>query len=138
MRTVILGGPLAGKSTLAAELAADGTPVYCCDPLSKVREPRADVSYLPEGMPMAGDDGAAAWVTKEWLSRPGPWIVEGWIAARALRRWVRSRRDDPCDRIIVCITPMAGRTPAQEAQTRAVMTVWYQVAHNWRWITEYR
>jgi hypothetical protein len=135
MRIVIVGGPLHGKSTLAASL---GLPVYCGDPRSTVREPRAGVTYLPEGLPMAGDDGPAQWIVDHWLTRPGPWVVEGWIMARTLRRWVQTRREKPCDRVIVLTTPKVPQTPRQLSITRGVATVWQQVAFPLKAITEYR
>lgn len=161
-RVIIVGGPRRGKSTMAADLQlteygnrqADAesarrpsVPIYCGDPLSKVKEPRTGVHYLPEGIPISGDDGAAQWVADNWFTQPGPWVCEGWVMARALRRWVGPNwtasgyalnKSMPADRIIVLDRPAFG-TPlkGQESMHKAVMTVWNQIAHHFEPIVEY-
>jgi hypothetical protein len=159
-RIIIVGGPRRGKSTMAGALAEwredltgnrvlprSPIPIYCGDPLSKVKEPVAGVHYLPEGIPISGDDGAAQWVADNWFSKPGPWVCEGWVMARALRRWVAGcdargipYRDlrAPADRIVVLDRPGFGMpSKGQEAMHKAVMTVWGQVQHWFVAITEY-
>lgn len=151
-RIVIVGGPRRGKSTLAEALSlAAGQRgdclIYCGDPLSKVKEPRAGVVYLPEGIPISGDDGAAQWVADNWFTLPGPWVCEGWVMARALRRWrdhqlsvfdFWNQCSMPCDRIIVLDRPGFGRpSKAQNAMHKAVMTVWNEIAREFEPIVEY-
>lgn len=124
-RVIIVGGPRRGKSTLAAELRL---PTFCTDPASTLLEaPRPGVTYLPEGLEASGDRGAAQWVVDNWLSKPGPWCVEGWLTARALRRW--KRPEPPADRIIVLLDARCLTTAAQAAMTKGVRTVWTQVQH---------
>lgn len=155
-RIIIVGGPRRGKSTMAEQLAMRDVhvktlggsypaqwlcPIRCGDPLSKVKEPRHGVQYLPEGIPISGDDGAAQWVADNWFTLPGPWICEGWVMARALRRWAlgvgRTSRA-PADRIIVLDRPGFGMpSKGQEAMHKAVMTVWAQIAHHFEPIVEY-
>lgn len=159
-RIIIVGGPRRGKSTLARELRhvagnpqgyAKPCPVRCGDPLSKVKEPLTDVEYLPEGIPISGDGGAAQWVADNWFTLPGPWVCEGWVMARALRRWVaganladygrdgRLRCPMPADRIIVLDHPaFTEELKGQANMHRAVMTVWSQIAHHFTPIAEYR
>lgn len=150
-RIVIVGGCRVGKSTLASELSAQtGAPVFCGDPSDKAKEQRAGVTYLPNGIPIAGDDGAAQWIVEHWFTMPGPWILEGWVMARALRRWVSAdpwrepRTGDPfikppVDRIIVLDRPGFGiLKPGQRSMIKAVMTVWNEVAHCFEPIVEYR
>lgn len=134
-RIIIVGGPRAGKSSMARAFRAQGIPTYCGDPRSKVKDVEPDVTYLPENIPMSGDDGAAQWVVDNWMTRPGPWLIEGWITARALRRWDRAW--NPCDRILVMRAPVVEQTPGQAALTKAVATVWRQIALRFRDITEY-
>jgi len=159
-RIIIVGGPRRGKSTLANDLAlgyrlypgthaarTSSAPIRCGDPLSKVKEPRDGVEYLPEGIPISGDDGAAQWVADNWFTLPGPWVCEGWVMARALRRWASMHWDErhgrvlraPADRIIVLDRPAwVESSKGQEAMHRAVMTVWNSIAHNFQTITKER
>lgn len=142
-RVIIVGGPRRGKSTLAREIAGPyPSAIYCGDPLSKVKEPQNGVAYLPEGIPISGDDGAAQWVADNWFTLPGPWVCEGWVMARALRRWAtgigRTARY-PADRIIVLDQPAwVEASKGQEAMHKAVMTVWHGIAHHFHAITEHR
>lgn len=134
-RVIIVGGPRRGKSSLARRLRAQGLPTYCTDPESALLEaPEPGVTYLPEGLPVSGDDGAAQWVVDHWFRLPGPWVVEGWLTARALRRWKAYER--PADRIIWMLEPVTPCTLRQQSLAKAVRTVWSQVAHRWPAITE--
>lgn len=137
MRVIIIGGPRRGKSTLAATF---GHPVFCGDPLSKVKEPRKGVTYLPEGLPFAGDDGGAAHVAHIWFVWPGPWVCEGHVMARALRRWLNgpNAKEAPCDKIIVLSSAKVETSRGQDAMHLGVMTVWNEIAHNFRAIVEHR
>jgi hypothetical protein len=146
-RIVIVAGPSRGKSTLADELHREhGWPVYCGDPASKVLYQKSYSHYLPEGLDFAGDMGAAAWVAERWFSMPGPWVCEGHVMARALRRWLNmpeqygSAHDHyPCDRIIV-LDREAHRetTRGQEAMHKGCMRVWCGIEDYFAPITEYR
>jgi hypothetical protein len=149
-RIIIVGGPRRGKSTLAQELRVKahhdptrehGTNIvriFCGDPLSKVKEPRNGVTYLPEGIPISGDDGAAQWVADNWFPMPGPWVCEGWVMARALRRWVALRSIMPADRIVVLDRPaFTEELRGQASMHKAVMTVWHGISHHFAAIAEY-
>lgn len=147
MRTIIIAGPSRGKSTLADEMhRATGVPVYCGDPASKVVHQKPYTRYLPEGLDFAGDGGGAAWVEKNWFRMPGPWVCEGHVMARALRRWLMGAHEwprfgcvPPCDRIIVL--DRAAHRPTskgQESMHQGVMKVWREIAHHFAAITETR
>lgn len=141
MRIVIVGGPRRGKSTLARTF---GLPIFCGDPRSKVKDPEDGVTYLPEGLHYAGDSGAAAWISANiFLGAPGPWVFEGHVAARALRRMLAGGWNafgpSPKNKIIVLAGPArCESTKGQETMHRGVMTVWEEIAHNFKAITEYR
>jgi len=158
-RIVIVGGPRTGKSWLAAELSLNTTEgngplgtaqIYCGDPLSKVKEPMPTVHYLPEGLAM--EDESTRWIVDNWFSMPGPWICEGWIMARALRKWretmegIESARpglvmqEFPCDRIIVFEEQRADcdLLRGQVAMHRGVHTVWNEINDYFSPIAEFR
>lgn len=140
-RIVIVGGPSRGKSTLAHELhEKTGVPVFCGDPASKVEFQKPYTVYLPEGLPFAGDNGPSVWIMENWLPMPGPWILEGHVMARALRRWARSHPNGfPCDRVIVLAREAhRATTPGQEAMHKGVMKVWSEIALRFAPITEFR
>lgn len=154
-RIVIVGGPRRGKSWLAANLSLETTEghgplgssqIYCGDPLSKVKDPMPTVHYLPEDLPFSGDNGAAQWIVDNWFPMPGPWVLEGHVMARALRRWVADKNwalglalHMPCDRIIVLDRPGFGvPSKGQNAMHTGVMTVWREIAHYFEPIVEYR
>lgn len=126
LRIVVVGGPRSGKSTYARRWRSSGVPTLCGDPLSTVKEPEDGVEYLPEGIPFAGDDGAAAWIVAHWFPRPGPWVAEGHVMARALRRAADRR---VCDRVVVFDVPhpQAMVTPRQLSMGKGVQTVWETV-----------
>ncbi len=162
-RIVIVAGPRCGKSWMALELggadplmaranAYKGTlPIYCGDPLSKVKDPVRGVNYLPEELPFAGDYGAAQWVVDRWFAMPGPWICEGHVMARALRRWVSKEERIWSDsegppmshfpRIIVLENQRddCDVSPGQRAMHKGVMRVWASIANEFpEEMVEYR
>jgi len=157
-RIVIVGGPRVGKSWLACKLGGDehgaslrvycGTvPLFCGDPLSTVKEPIDGVAYLPEGLPYAGDTGAAQWIVDNWFSMRGPWVLEGHVMARALRRWLNapeqygSAHDHfPCDRVIVFENQRhdCDLKRGQVAMHAGVLKVWREIAYYFAPITEHR
>jgi predicted ATPase len=107
LRIVLAGGPRTGKTTLAAAL---GLPVLHTDDL------------IDRGWVAAGK------VAATWLDRPGPWIIEGVTAPRALRRWLRRhRRGAPCDVIVFLRRPQVPRTPGQEAMAKGCATIYEQI-----------
>jgi hypothetical protein len=134
VRTIIIGGPSRGKSTLADEIRArSGAPVYCGDPASTVRYRYPYVTYLPEGLPFHGDGGGAAWIASNWLTMRGPWVIEGHALARALKRYLAVDGPCPADRIVVLDCPAHRvETPGQARMHLGVMTTWSKIARNSR------
>lgn len=131
-RIIIVGGPRCGKSTIARAYARRGIPVFCGDPAHLVKDPEDGITYLPEGLTWS--DGSA-FVAQEWFTLPGPWVCEGQIMARALRKWLRT--PTPADHIVLLRDhhPKARPTPGQRAMHKAVMTVWREIAHKFTDIT---
>lgn len=88
------------------------------------------------------EDESTRYIVTAWFTLPGPWICEGWIMARALRKWlsIGAVGDSmPCDRVIVFTEqrPEIDLLPGQRALHKAVMTVWNEISDYFEPITEY-
>ncbi len=143
-RIVIVGGPRCGKSKLSKALRARGFPTFCGDPHDKVKEPEPGVTYLRDGMGMESE--SSRYIVDNWLTMPGPWVLEGHIMARVLRKWVKDvleKPEDypsgightnwPCDRIVVFPHqhPDAEITTKQASMHRGVIDT------TWRGVRDY-
>jgi hypothetical protein len=75
-----------------------------------VKDVESGVTYLDAGMGM--DSASSRYIVDNWIPMPGPWVLEGHIMARVLRKWLDDEqgthdpaeleaRGWPCDRIIV-------------------------------------
>ncbi len=150
-RIIAVGGPRTGKSTLAREYRWKGIPVYCGDPISMVKEYEPGVTYLPEFEHLPEKERWSAGsehVARAWFSLPGPWVMEGQIMARALRKWMRHEQESspalglplPCDRIIVLTQQHmhAVTKPGQIRMHAQVMDVWREIAWRFENIAEVR
>lgn len=152
-RIVVVGGPRCGKSYFARVMRQLGVPTFCGDPMSKVKDVESGVRYLPEDLAFSGEGGAAVWITQNWFTRPGPWVCEGHVMARALRRWVEKNTEldveeptgerlecFPCDRVIVFAEqrPEIELDRGQASMHKAVMTVWRQIEDYFDGMTEVR
>lgn len=113
-RTVIIGGPRTGKTTLALQFADDfGCAVHHLDDLIQTH-----------------NWSEASEAASHYFDRPGPWIVEGVAAVRALRKWLaRSETGKPCDVILTLMMPRVELTKGQSAMAKGVATVWREIAH---------
>jgi hypothetical protein len=111
-RIVIVGGPRAGKTTFATKLGAElGAPVRHTDDLIGI----------------CGWSDASARVAA-WFDEPGPWVVEGVAALRALRKWVAAHATgSPADVVYVANQPRVPLTPHQRAMAKACVTVWREL-----------
>lgn len=125
---VLIGGARVGKSTLAAHFRSQGIPTYCGDPLSKVKDPEEDVTYLPEGMTWSD---SSSYIAANWFSMPSGWCCEGIAMVRALRKWVEMVDYDPLTisnlRVIYLKTPAIDQRemlPGQLTMLKAVETIW--------------
>jgi adenylate kinase family enzyme len=109
-RTLIAGIPRAGKTTLSEALAKlHGIEAWHTDVLA--------------GLGWSESSAAAA----EWISKPGPWIIEGVSIPRALRKWLAANEGAPCE--VVHWMPLE-RIPLSKGQTTMALgciTVWSQV-----------
>jgi len=109
MRIVICGGPKTGKTTMSEEMETDtGTiPAKHTD----------DLQHL--------DWSDASKVASYWLDNPGPWVIEGVAAVRALRKWLaRNPTGKPCDRVVLLTHTWGPLTAGQETMTKGHATIW--------------
>lgn len=111
MRTVIVGGPRTGKTTLARKLVeAQGVVGISTDDYMSL--PWADV---PDAV-----------VTR--LSRLNDFVLEGVQAARVLRRWYISDESAPqIDRVICLWRTVAPVNRGQAAMGKGIQTVFAEV-----------
>lgn len=110
-RIVIVGGPRTGKTTLAAKLAHDlGCSPLCTDSV----------------MHLGWSESSAEVAT--WFLQPGPWVIDGVAAVRALRKWFRLAPTlAPCDSVIYLQQPRVPQTPRQEGTAKGCATIWRDV-----------
>jgi hypothetical protein len=142
MRIVIVGGPSRGKSTTAHGIhERTGAPVFCGDPASTVKFQKPYTTYLPEGMDFGSE--SSRWIVDNWLPMPGPWVLEGHIMARVLRKWLDDSGTEPpapvlpCDRVIVLDCPAHRQTnPRQEALHTRAMKIWDEIGWSFSDIAE--
>lgn len=109
-RVVIAGGPRTGKSTLAAELA------------------RPNTMHTDDLIDVYDWSGVSAHVADEWMTQPGPWIIEGVAAIRALRKWMESNPvGTPCDVLIWLTVPHETLSPGQDRMRKGCHTVYDKI-----------
>ena len=117
LRLGITGGPRTGKSTLAMQ---HELPQFCTDPQPALPAPL--VEYLPVGL----DWGAQSlYVAENYLTRPGPWVIEGVTLPRALRKWreLHPGEPPPLDRLVVLTQPYERLSPGQASMAKGCATV---------------
>jgi hypothetical protein len=145
-RVMIVGGCRLGKSTLARSL---GLPIFCGDPSDKVKDFEHGVTYLPSGLGFGSE--SSQWIVDNWLPMPGPWVIEGHVTARVLRKWLleitymTERAESvpspayPCDRIFVLTNePWVELLPGQARLNETVREQWAQISDYFESIVEER
>ena len=84
MRIIICGGPRTGKTQLAKHLSLKfDIPKYLCTDPQALGGDALDHTELPERERWS----AISADVSQWFDEPGPWIIEGVAAIRALRKW---------------------------------------------------
>lgn len=109
-RLVIIGPPKAGKTTLAGEMA---------------KSSGAELRHTDDLIGELDWSGCSALIASDWFAQPGPWIIEGVAAVRALRKWLASNGDGkPCDKIIALSKSWVELTPRQAGMASACAGIW--------------
>jgi len=105
-RILIVGGPRTGKTTLAKHLAAElGYPLRGTDELT------------------ATEWSAASQEASGWFREDGPWIFEGVVLPRAIRKHYRASIEAPADAVVIMKRPKVEQSPGQASMTKACATV---------------
>jgi hypothetical protein len=111
MRVLITGGPKTGKTTLAMlQGEVSGLQPMHTDDLISLGWSEASAAVIP------------------WISRPGPWIIEGVAVPRALHKWIAANpTGKPADKVIFLGKPWQELSPGQLAMAKGLVTVWKEV-----------
>jgi hypothetical protein len=110
VRILIAGIPRAGKTTLAGAL---------------VRQHDATVRHTDSLIGLGWSEASAA--AAEWLSLPGPWIIEGVAVPRALRKWLASNQGKPADVVHWLGSERVPLSPGQASMGLGCRKVWDEV-----------
>lgn len=130
-RVIVIGGPMAGKSTFAQK---SGLPHYCTDKASQSRDRYQATTYMPEQLDWSDQSD---FIVSQWFSKPGPWVIEGVAAVRALRKWAAKYPNVlPCDEIIV-LNSKQSLTEGQLSMAKGVISIWSEISINFVPITKY-
>lgn len=122
-RICITGGPRTGKTTLAESLELRAEYAF-----EGHAQPQPMMRHTDDLIPMGWSE-ASQHVADEWLTQPGPWIIEGVAVPRALRKWREAHPGEPppVDRIIRLTVPHEPLTKGQAAMAKGEATVWAEI-----------
>lgn len=131
-RLFITGGPLSGKSTMAANMSQH---VCCTDTLEQAMATGRHnplTVYAPERFNGRWSE-LSEWVSDVWMSGTGPIVLEGVAVPRALRKRRKSHpgAPPPCTELVWLRSAKAPRTPKQSAMTKSHDTVLAEVLADW-------
>lgn len=112
-KTLVAGGPRVGKTFISARLSTESGIMA-----------RSTDELIDQGVKFQD----APPVVAKWLDDPGPWLIEGVHAIRALRIWLASNKEGlPFDRLFWSESAKVTRTSGQESCAKGCNTVWQQI-----------
>jgi uridine kinase len=113
-RIVIAGGARCGKTTLAA---------HVLDTWPEIGAVRHTDDLLGKA-----DWSEASEEVATWMARPGPWLIEGVSAVRALRKALQRLPDQkPCELVFYLDRPLVDLTKGQATMNKGVSTVFEEI-----------
>lgn len=113
-RLVIGGGPRSGKTTLAVELALKAGVG------GRVRH--------TDGLKDSHGWSEMSLEVSRWFDEPGPWVIEGAAAFRALRKWLANGGEGkPCDRVLYLTGSYEELDGWQAGMVKAIRTVFQEI-----------
>jgi hypothetical protein len=110
-RIIVAGGPRSGKTTFSFALSRGyQIPVHGTDELRAL------------------EWSESSRVAATWFDRAGPWICEGVVVPRALRKWLAANPEGaPADFLIWVNAPVSERVRGQEAMAKGCATVFDEI-----------
>lgn len=113
LRTVIIGPPKAGKTTLAGAIANV--------------QPDTQVLHTDDLIGLGWSE-ASQHIANHWLSRPGPLVIEGVAAVRGLRKWCAANAaGKPCDVVLYLTEPWVKLSPGQASMATGHTKIWAEI-----------
>ncbi len=111
-KTIIIGGPNTGKTTLAKAMAG---------------QPGVAARHTDDLIPMGWSESSEA--AAAWIDEPGDGVIEGVAAVRALRKWLKANPGKPLPANIILLRhEFETSTPGQAAMAKGVWKVWDEIA----------
>ena len=106
MRTVITGVPRSGKTTMSEDMS--------------------HVRHTDDNMGVGWSQHSEA--VSYWFDSPGPWVIEGVAAVRALRKWLkRTPTGMPCDTVVYLDREVVPLSKPQAIMASGCNTIWDEI-----------
>jgi len=128
MRVAVMGPPRTGKTTLADEIAehletdsVKHTGKRESTAATNRSDPRHTDDLISRGWSQASDEAS------HWFDAPGPWIIEGSMGVRAMRKWLKRNSGMPVDLVVWQRLAKVHRTKGQESMAKGTETIWKDV-----------
>lgn len=120
MRIIIAGGPQCGKTTKAESLSKS----------YGIRNVRHTDDLMHKDWSLVSGE------ISYWFDEPGPWIIEGVAAIRALRKWLKraalksNNNSTVCDKFYWMDIPYHTLKPGQSSMLTGCQTIHTEIEQN--------